>query len=92
MGDTINGGHQVLGELVQLHFYNDVCREQALYRNTTTPADVAHDLAGGDDNLTELVLNAFALNHLLDVFLDVVFLTGESMDSVPTLHGINPYP
>ena len=92
MGDAIDGRHQVLGELVQLHFYNDVCRIQVLRRNATTPADVAHDLAGGYDNLAELVLNAFALNHLLDVFLDVVFLTRKSMDGVPTLHSINPYP
>ena len=48
--------------------------------------DVAHDFTGGDENLAELVLNALALNHLLDVFLDIVFLTGEGMDSVPLLH------
>ena len=92
MGDAIDGRHQVLGELVQLHFNYDVSRKQELGRCTTTPANVADNFAGRDDNLTKLVLNAFALNHLLDMLLDVVLLAREGMDGVPTLHSINPYP
>ena len=92
MGDAIDGRHQVLGELVQLHFNNDVSRKQELGRSTTTTANVADNFAGRYNNLAKLVLNAFAFNHLLDVFLDVVLLTRKSMDGVPTLHSINPYP
>ena len=94
MGDAINVHHQMLGELVQHHFNENVSGHRVLHGYMTMTANGGNHFAGRQENPSELFLNAFAFNHLLDTFLNIVFLTGKGVNCIPLhiRHNINLFP